>query len=193
MVPGSGFVIAGAAGSEHFKSSLASPGIGGTVNGCNDWKDYSVQTNIVHTGSVFNHDDYYTIMLRYTDANNYYYARVRRFDIGAPNQFNILEFRKVVLGLDSFIQSIDLAPTLAGHTPGTVYDFAGTYVFKAQMKGTTLQAKVWRPADPLDPNADEPAAWALTRTETELTNGRFGLMARGDIIEFDDVKVDNAL
>jgi Tfp pilus assembly protein PilE len=83
VIPGVGFVTAGGVGLEHFKPSVdgneaLTPALSiGSLNGCQYWQDYMVQTNIEHS-TPFANNDHYGIILRYQDVGNYYWARVRK-------------------------------------------------------------------------------------------------------------------
>ncbi len=67
-----------------------------------------------------------------------------------------------------------------------------TYTLKAQIKGSEIKAKLWAPADPTDPAADEPVAWNITVTDSDYPNGQFGLEAMDNIFRFDNISVENA-
>jgi enamine deaminase RidA (YjgF/YER057c/UK114 family) len=82
---------------------------------------------------------------------------------------------------------LNVGPTL----PGGIYDPTKTYVLKAHVEGTELKAKLWEPADPADPAADEPAAWAVVANPTAFTSGQFGIQATKEIFQFDNVSVQN--
>lgn len=46
---------------------------------------------------------------------------------------------------------------------------------RAQVMGQALRLKVWKPANPAAPDADEPAAWNLVATDTQMSGTKMGL------------------
>jgi Tfp pilus assembly protein PilE len=188
LVTGTGFEIP--PGQEYFTSSLPGPGVlVGSVNGCAPWQDYIVQTNVSHTGT-FNNDDYYGVILRHQDQDNYYWARMRYLSF-SPG-FYLLEVGRTVAGTESVMASIDILSELALQTPSETYTTPGTYTLKAQVQGTEIKAKFWKPADPTDPGADEPLTWQVTGNHSSFTSGKFGVIAKDDIFQFDDLSLENA-
>ncbi len=162
---------------EEFRSPLTGPGAHvGSLNGCSNWKDYVVQTNVLKEPGSFPNGEFFGIILRSQDENNYYWARV-------DHQGNErLIIGKRVAGTDTSL------------TTGPNFAFADntTYTLKAQIQGTEIKFKIWAPADPADPAADEPTAWDLPVTDTDFTNGEFGVEARDNIFRFDDISLENA-
>ena len=176
LVPGSGFTIPG--GQEYFESTVDG-GDAGTVNGCAAWQDYIVQTNVGHIGSVFPNNDYYGVILRHQDLDDYYYVRVKH-----QGSFYTLTIGEMIGGTES-----DKA--VAGLTYNAAATF-NTFTLKAQIQGDKISVKFWEPADPTDPGADEPVAWTLEATDPSYTSGKFGLEAKDDSYQFDNVVLENA-
>ena len=164
-------------GTQDFISSLTGPAVHvGSLNGCSNWQDYVVQTNVLKDPGTFPNGDFFGIILRHQDEDNYYWARV---DHQGQDRLMI---GKTVGGTDT---PLTTGPnfTLADSTP---------YTLKAQIQGTEIKFKLWAPADPSDPSADEPSTWDLTFNDSDYTSGEFGVEARHDIFRFDDIVLENA-
>lgn len=172
----------------------------GALNGCNAWKDYSVQTNLMQkSGSPWAFIDHMGIILRHTDSNNYYFITLR--NIGG-----------IELRIWKLIGGSPWPVTSGGKTMTTIPDIVNTpvafqadfiYTLKAQISGTDIRVKLWRPADPNDPNASEPVLWEIGGggpdilnplplvTDSEFTSGNFGVLAMDSIFQFDNVILNN--
>ncbi|TDD88351.1 hypothetical protein [Actinomadura rubrisoli] len=92
------------------------------------------------------------VLLRYTDASNYYWLGVQ---INTAGTLTLIA-RKRVAGAFTTITSVASA---TGHSTSV------WRILRAEALGTTLRAKVWA-AD-----AAEPAAWELTTTDAALSSG----------------------
>lgn len=169
---------------EEFRSENITPGSEvGTLNGCASWADYIVQTNV--TISATPPDDYFGgIILRNQDQDDYYYVRLYRQGTGPASDRDKVQVGKRVTGTYTDLNNVTIA---GGLVPGT------TYTLKAQIKGDEIKVKLWAPADPTDPAADEPV-WnaAYTVTDTDFATGAFGLIATDQDYRFDDVSLENA-
>lgn len=77
---------------------------------------------------------------------------------------------------------------ISRYEPGTLTDVATalavtTYSantkirMRCQAGGTAVRIKVWKPANPALPDADEPAAWTATGTEVEATGTKLAIYA----------------
>ena len=178
-----GFSIPGTL--EYFESDQNN-GYSATVNGCAPWQDYVIRTNVTH-GEAFADNDFYGVILRHQNENNFYWVRV----INPPGANNeTLDIGKRVGGADQpALASIALSALTVPINP---YDDSGatTYTLKAQIRGNQIDAKIWVPADVNDPEASEPVGW-LTTTDTDYTAGEFGLEAMDNGFQFDNVVLDN--
>lgn len=176
LAAGVGFSIPG--GQEYFTADADV--FTGTINGCAPWQDYVLQSNISHIGSDLLAGHEYGLILRHQDVDNYYYVRVYRVA-----SFYVLDIRRNVAGTFS-------APIAS---TGLTYNVAGTlntYTLKAQIQGSDIKIKFWEPADPNDPNNDEPPLWSLEVTDATFASGTFGLAANRTYMQFDDVSLENA-
>lgn len=95
---------------------------------------------------------------RYTDANNFYMARMALTTTSTV----MLALRKRVGGVETSLGVITV--------PDIVYAPLARYVVKLSLAGSTLQAKLWLEA------AVEPVDWMLTATDTDLVTGSFAGM-----------------
>lgn len=192
-------------GQEYFVSNQPQGTEIGAINGCLPWQDYSLQTNLKQTaGSTWTLGDYMGIVLRHTDSNNYYWVILQKIAVGPPPAEELkreLRILKTVGGVTSLVPGA--TKTLAtipegigsGDAPAAFADDT-TYTLKAQIVGTDIRVKLWKPVDPADPAASEPPAWELGGsvtpiTDASLTDGNFGVRARDQIFQFDDVFLDN--
>jgi hypothetical protein len=177
---------------EEYLSNAASGVRTGSLNGCAPWEDYSVQTNVRLNGATFVPLSYYGVILRYQDANNYYYAKVI-YDT-SPARYKLRVGRRIA-GTDTMLSEIDLndaAPSSTAITGGPIaYDMNTPYTLKAQISGNEVRARFWEPADPADPAADEPPGW-LTGTGSGFLSGLFGVFADDNTFLMDDVILGNA-
>jgi hypothetical protein len=103
-----------------------------------------------------------TIMGRYTDANNFYFAELA-FD---TTGFIDVSLRKNVAGVFS---------TLVSELNFVTYDPAEGHYIKFSHFGSTLKMKTW------EDGSSEPTDWLLTATDTDLVTGnRVGLRSVAD-------------
>ncbi len=166
---------------EEYRSELTGPTVHvGSLNGCSAWQDYVVQTNFTQTANMAD-TDYFGIILRNQDQNNYYWVRIKRQSPGNPLGKRLIIGQRFV-GTDT---------PLATDTSINVFNTV-TYTLKAQIQGAEIKAKLWAPADPNDPAADEPVAWNITVTDSDYPNGQFGVEAMDNIFRFDNISVENA-
>lgn len=185
-------------GQEYFASTQAQGIEVGALNGCTAWQDYIVQTNLKQeSGSTWTIGDYMGTILRHTDSNNYYWVILQKLNGSGAIELRII---KTVLGATSLVPGA--TATLAtipegigsGDAPAAFADDT-PYTLKAQILGDDIRVKLWKPVDSTDPNASEPVNWVLGGTtpitDTSLPNGNFGVRARDDIFQFDDVTVLN--
>lgn len=114
--------------------------------------DVDVQTGF-STGALAAGDALYVfLMARYTDGNNFYFARVQM----TTTQTMVLSLRKRTTAGGE----VELAAaTLTGltHAAGTLY------TARLQVAGSTLSAKAWLTA------GVEPPVWQVTATDTDIT------------------------
>ncbi len=187
------FVIAGPVGGEYFVSTQPTPTFVGSLNGCSAWQDYAVQTNLKQElGMTWQNNDFMGVILRHLDQNNYYWVSINK--LGANYT---LQIGKTVASVNTVLATKNLTDADIGINPFTVDT---TYTLKAQILGNDIRVKLWQPADPADPNADEPAIWALPNipggdvavTDPDLTAGEFGVGATDQIFQFDSVTVTNS-
>ena len=180
---------------EYFVSTAASGTEVGAVNGCLPWRDYSVQVNLKQeAGTTWADSTYMGLLLRHSDANNYYWITLHKKSSGPPTR-RFLRILKRVGGTPGLIieKQMDTIPD----TVGTAAAFADdtTYTLKAQILGNDIRVKIWKTDDLADPNASEPPAWELGGvtpvTDSDLTSGNLGLISRDPIFQFDDVSVNN--
>ena len=169
----------------------------GAVIGCDTWKDYIVQTNIKQQASTsWANGGYMGVILRQKNTGaDYYYVMLQR--VGGSR---VLRITKKVGGA--------LQPDFANKTYTNIPEGKGStdtpapftedipYTLKVQITGTDIRVKLWKPIDPLDPNASEPAAWELGGsvtpvTDTSLVDGNVGVIATDNIFQFDDFEVLN--
>ncbi len=191
-------------GEEYFRSELVGAGnFVGSINGCGSWEDYSVQANLKQEAStVWQDDQFMGLILRQADAANYYWISV----VNPPGLNNErLEIGKTIAGGPTVLRSKNLShEDILDDTIPDPYQFEidATYTIKAQIVGDDIRVKFWKPADPNNPNADEPTKWSLPDvddtvnvelpvTDPDINNGSFGLGATDNIFQFDDVKVTN--
>lgn len=65
--------------------------------------------------------------------------------------------------------------TLATATVGGAYAANDKWRLRVQCDGTALRLKAWKPASPTTPDADEPADWSATTTDTVAAGTKCGL------------------
>ena len=101
-------------------------------------------------------------MIRYVDANNYYFARGIYTTAGA---FSAV-FGKRVAGVLSSIATVTLPFVFVPNI---------SYTLRAQVVGSTMAMRIW------PSHQDEPGFWNLTAVDTSITTGTgIGLYARND-------------
>jgi Tfp pilus assembly protein PilV len=190
LVPGVNFYVP--PGQEYFASEEPLGTITGSVNGCSSWQNYSVQTNLKQQlGGTWSPFHYTGLLLRHTDASNYYMVVLQR--IGSTEELRIY---KRVLGALTLVDS-KVMVTIPGVVPGAFADDTN-YTLKAQVSGTDIRVKLWQ-SDPTDPKASEPTAWETNWningvapvTDTSLTVGNFGVITQTPTFQFDDISVSN--
>jgi hypothetical protein len=170
--------------SEEYRSELAGPGVHvGSLNGCDAAQDYVIQTNIRKDPGLFPNFEYFGIILRDQDQDEYNWVRIEK--IGT----NRLVAGKRVGAAKTYFGNVNII-TLVDNT---------TYTLKVQIKGTEIKAKFWGAFvnilyDPADPGATEPIAWDLIVDQPADTfaNGKFGLEAMDNIFRFDNLSMANA-
>lgn len=148
-----------------------------STTGCSPWTNYEMQFQLRHN-TTNSTNRLGGAILRYQDNQNYYWLRLE--GTGAASQFR-LKIIKVVAGAET-----ELGTT----SPMTITDGA-EYFMKVYAVGDDLKAKIWQPADLMNPNADEPTTWNLEVTDagTTFTGGRVGILVnRGEFV-FDNVQV----
>ena len=185
LVPGTGFDIP--PGQEYFTSTQPEDTPVGSLNGCVNWQDYVIQTNITQT--EFLDSNYYAIIFRHQDQDNYYYVRVRYvfgsywLEVGNRNGVNYTSLP------GAFPKDLTAFSTI----PAITYDPTPTsiYTLKVQVVGSDIKAKIWKPADPSDPGADEPAGWEMEVTDATYASGQFGVEASDEVFQFDNVSLEN--
>ncbi|TDJ50071.1 MAG: hypothetical protein E2O45_03550, partial [Nitrospina sp.] len=112
--------------SEEYRSELPGPGVHvGSLNGCSASEDYVIQTNFRKDPGTFPNFEYFGIILRDQDQNNYYWVRIS--NLGT----NRLIVGRRVAGTDTTISPV---------VPFTLVDNT-TYTLKAQIQGTEIKAK----------------------------------------------------
>ena len=135
-----------------------------------------IQTNFRKDPGLFLNFQYFGIILRNQDQDDYYWVRIEK--LGSTR----LIAGSRVAGINTVIGNVNII-TLVDNT---------TYTLKAQIKGTEIKAKFWAPADPNDPAADEPIPWDLIINDGTFTSGKFGLEALDNIFRFDNLSMANA-
>ena len=101
-------------------------------------------------------------MIRYVDANNYYFARGIYTTAGA---FSAV-FGKRVAGVLSSVATVTLPFVFVPNI---------SYTMRAQVVGSTMAMRIW------PSHQDEPGFWHLTAVDTSITTGTgVGLYARND-------------
>lgn len=189
-------------GEEYFVSLQASPTTRGALNGCTAWKDYSVQANLKQeSGTTWGDSDYMGLILRHQDQNNYYWITLHKMSCGTCTD-RYLRILKYVGGIPSLVDQKQLFTIPEGvgstDTPAAFQDDV-PYTLKAQILGDDIRVKLWKPVDPTDPNSSEPPAWETNWSingtnpvlDTSLTQGDFGVLARDQVFQFDNVTVTN--
>lgn len=152
-----------------------------TLNGNFSWTDYSVYAK-VYANAPSDGTRKMGIFLR-QDADDYGYG----FYI-VPNAVpasSTLRWYTIAAG----------AETAIGTATATTINAYQWYCVRAEVNGTTLQAKVWSPvSEDADCNGDanEPGGWTESEVgQTTYTAGRFGLACDAAYCRFDDVTVRN--
>lgn len=79
--------------------------------------------------------------------------------------------------VDAKIRSIDAGvfTTLASATSVTTYAALDKFRMRAQADGGSIRLKVWKPANPALPDADEPADWTVTTTNGSHIGNQVGI------------------
>jgi hypothetical protein len=165
-------------GSWEFRQET-STGHVGSLNGCGAWTDYTIQANVLREPGAFPFGDFFGLILRHQDQNNYYWFRVT--ELGTSK----LYVGKRVAGVDIDI-SVPNPFIMAANT---------TYTFKAQVEGNQIRAKFWGAFvdplyDPADPGATEPVAWDIVETDGTFSSGKFGVESVDWKSRFDNLSVD---
>jgi uncharacterized protein YgiM (DUF1202 family)/archaellum component FlaC len=161
-----------------------------TLNGDFSWTDYNVTAKVYLNQSSSATAQRVGIFLR-QDADDYGYAAYITRTGTEPNPATeTLGWYSTAAGTETAIGT----PT----TINAVESFKW-HCLKAEVNGTTLQAKFWSPvSEDADCNGDanEPVNWTAPGTESEInqtafTAGRFGLACDTSLCRFDDVTVKN--
>jgi hypothetical protein len=118
----------------------------------------TVWPTVAATGAALS----YNMLLRATDSAN---AMMFTIDFGVAGAIQV-RLRRLVANVIT-----DLGTT----TLGSTYVANDKWRIRAQMIGQAIRIKAWKPANPALPDADEPAAWTLTGTDTIVTGTRAGL------------------
>ena len=114
--------------------------------------DHGVATQVTIAVAALTQPIQPAVILRYTDASNYYFAELSL----APSGAVTLLIRKVVGGTTSTLTTSDVLPQ--SHSAGA------TWNIMADVCGTTLRAKAWRST------VNEPD-WITTTTDFDLVTG----------------------
>ena len=148
-----------------------------TENGSFNWTDYNVTAKVYMNQAADTTARRLGIFLR-QDADGYGLAAYITKTTSVQN----LGWYTTAAGAETTIG-----------TPTTItFDPYTWYCLKAEVNGTTLQAKFWTPTTPeADCSANEPSSWTESETNTTYTAGRFGLAADTVLGRFDDVVVKN--
>ena len=180
-------------GQEYFATTATPGNFAGSVNGCGSWANYAVQANVLQDSSfTWANNEFVGVVFRYIDANNYYYAALVN-PPGANNEY--FEIGKIVGGTNTpLLASADFSGDI--YTAPYTFEQDTVFTIKVQVVGDDIRAKIWKPADPTNPGADEPTTWTLGGDTTPLTisdhaNGRFGVAGTSDAFQFDDIVVTN--
>lgn len=128
-----------------------------------DANDLSARVTVWPTVAATGAPLVYGFALRRTDNSNYLYATIEFDAAGVIG----VRLRKIISGGMSDITS--------GVTLGATYVANDKWRILAQTDGPSVRIKVWKPADPADPDADEPDDWTMTGTETTQTGTDVGL------------------
>jgi hypothetical protein len=104
--------------------------------------------------------------IQYVDANNYLMFRV---DFGITAGTMSARIYRIVAGSGGSLATVD--PLAFTYAPGDKFRF------RCQRDGATVALKVWKPANPLLPDADEPAAFIVAAQDTVTAPGDVGIVA----------------
>lgn len=114
--------------------------------------DHGVWTQVTIAVAALTQPIQPSVMLRYTDASNYYFAELSL----APSGAATLAVRKVVGGTTTTLSTSDTLPQ--SHAAGAVWNIM------ADVCGTTIRAKAWR-STVGEPN------WIISTTDFDLVSG----------------------
>ncbi len=157
----------------------ASNGFAFSRNGCAAWQDYVAQVDIKRNGSLGSSGEYVSLVLRYQNDNQYYMAKIScssNCSGGNPNDdLYVLELVSYDSGETTLISSSTF--TFTNNT---------YYTLMASANGDELKAKFWVAG------TAEPAAWDITITNTDYSQGEIALTTITSTTTFDEVVVTPA-
>lgn len=150
-----------------------------TLNGDFSWTNYSVYAKVYMNQPADGTTRRIGIFLR-QDADDYGYAAY----ITKTTSVSNLGWYSTSAGAENAI----------GTPTNITFNTNQWYCLRAEVNGTTLQAKFWSPvSEDADCNGDanEPTNWTETETHSTYSKGRFGLACDTNLCRFDDVTVKN--
>ena len=159
-----------------------------TTTGCQPWEDVEVLVKMKNKGNV-SAPRHAGIIVRYTDADNYYYAKVEH-DGSANDEQYIIKLIRRAGGVETVVASTPAHPDsnavkFKPSTPGNPKD----HYLKIRVEGEDFKVRWWQPVDMDNPMDDEPATWKIEVTDsgTSVTEGTVGLMTDRAEFQFDNV------
>ncbi len=155
-----------------------------TTTGCQPWADVELLLKMKNEGNTSAPRSAGPIV-RYTDADNYYYVKVEHDGTANEKQYNI-SLVKRASGVETVVNShTPVGVQFDTSTPGTPID----HYLKIRVVGEDFKVRWWAPADMADPTADEPSTWNIEETDagTTITEGTIGLRTNREDFQFDNI------